>query len=182
MGKRSESITPELQDFIEKQHIFFVGTAMTEGRVNISPKGMDSLRVLGPNKVIWLNLTGSGNETATHLQESSRMTLMFCAFEGKPQILRLYGNAITLHSGDSRFQKLMKHFPDIPGKRQVFEMEVDLVQSSCGFAVPLMDFQADRTILRDWAEQKGEEGIRDYWQEKNTVSLDGHQTGIPKDH
>ncbi len=178
MGKRMESITSELQEFIEKQHLFFVGTAMKDGRVNVSPKGMDSLRVLGPNKVIWLNLTGSGNETAAHLQENPRMTIMFCAFEGKPLILRLYGTAKTYHAEDAGFEDLMIHFPDIPGKRQIFELDIDLVQSSCGFAVPLMEFQSDRTILKDWAANKGTDGIQEYWKEKNMINLDGHSTGM----
>lgn len=178
MGKRLEAITPDLQDFIEQQKIFFVGTAMKEGRVNISPKGMDTFRVLGANEILWLNLTGSGNETATHLLESNRMTIMFCAFEGKPLILRLYGTAKIYHERDEEFSTYIKHFPEIAGSRQVILMDVDLVQTSCGFAVPFMDFKEERTVLKTWAEKQGIEGIKKYHKEKNSISLDGHQTGI----
>jgi len=178
MAKKLDYITPELAEFIGQQHIFFVGTAMEEGRINVSPKGMDSLRVTGPNKVVWLNLTGSGNETATHVAHAPRMTIMFCAFEGKPLILRLYGTAKVVHAHDDKFESLRKLFPESPGSRQVFEMDVDLVQTSCGFAVPEMAFRNDRMILKDWAEKKGTAGIRQYWKEKNAVSLDGQQTVI----
>lgn len=178
MGKRIDSLTPELQEFIENQKIFFVGTAMKEGTVNVSPKGMDSFRVLGPNKIIWLNVTGSGNETATHIQESSRMTIMFSAFEGKPLILRLYGHAKAYHTRDKKFQTYKTQFPEIPGARQIFEMEIDMVQSSCGMAVPFMDYKEERTQLNAWAEKQGEEGLVNYRKEKNTISLDGHETGV----
>ncbi|MEQ8572727.1 pyridoxamine 5'-phosphate oxidase family protein [Fulvivirga sp.] len=178
MSKKLESITPELQSFIEQQKIFFVGTAMAEGTVNVSPKGMDSLRVINENKVVWLNLTGSGNETATHLQNENRITIMFCAFEGKPLILRLYGKAKVYHERDAAFEKYIDLFSTSAGARQIIEVDINLVQTSCGFAVPFMDFKEERTILKDWADKKGEEGIRDYWKEKNTVSLDGHETKI----
>src|SRR5690606_1382659 len=157
MGKKLEHITEELKNFIKTQKIFFVGTAMKEGRVNISPKGMDTFRILGPNKIIWLNLTGSGNETATHLQENDRMTIMFCAFEGKPLILRLYGNARIFHERDSAYSEYIELFPTIAGSRQIIEMEIDLVQTSCGFAVPFMDFKEERTQLKSWAEKQGKE-------------------------
>ncbi|MBL6447917.1 pyridoxamine 5'-phosphate oxidase family protein [Fulvivirga sp. 29W222] len=178
MGKQLESITPELQEFIINQKIFFVGTAAEEGRVNVSPKGMDTFRVLGQNKVLWLNLTGSGNETAAHLIKNSRMTIMFCAFEGKPLILRLYGTAKIYHQSDEAYQQHIDLFPKIAGARQVIEMEVDLVQTSCGTAVPFMDFKEERTQLKSWAEKQGEERIRNYWKEKNRVSIDGFETGM----
>lgn len=178
MSKKLESITTELKEFIENQKIFFVGTAMAEGTVNVSPKGMDSLRVIDKNKVIWMNLTGSGNETATHLQNENRITIMFCAFEGKPLILRLYGKANVFHERDAEFKKYVELFDTSAGARQIIEVDVELVQTSCGFAVPLMDYKEERTILKDWADKKGEDGIRNYWKEKNTVSLDGYQTGI----
>jgi hypothetical protein len=178
MGKKLPQLTPELRTFIEAQKIFFVGTAMTTGTVNVSPKGMDSLRILDDNRVLWLNATGSGNETATHVQESPRMTIMFCAFEGNPLILRLYGQATVYHSFDEKWAEYLELFPPTPGARQLFELHIQLVQTSCGFAVPLMDYQSDRDILTNWATKKGEEGINDYWKEKNTVSLDGHPTGI----
>ncbi len=178
MGKQLKSLNSGLIDFIEKQKIFFVGTAMKEGRVNISPKGMDSFRVLGPNRIIWLNLTGSGNETATHLLESDRMTIMFSAFEGPPLILRLYGKAKAYHERDKSFQQHLNLFPKMIGTRQIIELEIDMVQTSCGFAVPLMDFKEDRTQLTDWAEKKGKDGVKEYWKEKNMTSLDGHETQI----
>ena len=181
MGKRLGHITSELKTFIEKQPIFFVGTAAKEGRVNISPKGIDTFRILGDNKVVWLNLTGSGNETAAHLLKNSRMTIMFCAFEGKPLILRLYGLSKIYHHRDQEFDKYIHLFPKIVGTRQIIVMEVDLVQTSCGFAVPFMDFNQERTTLNDWAEKQGTEKIETYWSEKNTQSIDGFETKILSD-
>lgn len=178
MGKQTDRIEPEIKTFIENQKIFFVGTAMTSGIVNISPKGMDSLRVLGPNRVIWLNVTGSGNETATHIQESNRMTIMFCAFEGKPMILRLYGTAKVYHPRDIEWKEYIDQFPKYTGARQIFDLEVNIVQSSCGMAVPFMDYLGEREELNAWAEKQGKSGINKYWQNKNTISFDGHATGI----
>lgn len=178
MGKKLEHITPELADFIQQQKIFFVGTAAEEGRVNVSPKGTDTFRVLGENQIVWMNLTGSGNETAAHLIKNNRMTIMFCAFQGKPMILRLYGTAKIYHHRDEKFQRYSGFFQDFTGARQIIEMEVDLVQTSCGFAVPLMDFKEERTILNNWADKQGEEGIKKYWEEKNMKSIDGFETKI----
>lgn len=181
MGKKLESITSELMDFIKKQKIFFVGTASNEGRVNVSPKGTDSFRIINQNKIVWLNLTGSGNETAAHLIKNDRMTIMFCAFEGKPLILRLYGNAVIFHKRDQKFHDYAKLFPKNTGARQLIEMNVDLVQTSCGFAVPFMDFKEERTTLNAWAEKQGKDKIEKYWQEKNTTSIDGYETLICDD-
>ncbi len=178
MGKKLESITPDLQKFIEKQKIFFVGTAAAEGNVNVSPKGTDSFRVIDKNKIVWLNLTGSGNETAAHLIKNNRMTIMFCAFEGKPIILRLYGTAGIYHKRDQEFAKYVDLFPANTGARQIIEMQVDLVQTSCGFAVPFMDFKEERTTLNDWSSKQGEEKIKAYWKNKNTKSIDGFETNI----
>ncbi|MGY5352799.1 pyridoxamine 5'-phosphate oxidase family protein [Wenyingzhuangia sp. IMCC45533] len=178
MGKKLESIDQRLQEFIEQQKIFFVGTAATEGNVNVSPKGMDSFRIINSNKIVWLNLTGSGNETAAHLLKNDRMTILFCAFEGKPLILRLYGTAKIFHPRDQEYHRLISLFPTTPGARQVIEMKVDLVQTSCGFAVPLMDYKEDRTVLKDWAQNKGQQKIEAYWEEKNTKSIDGFDTNI----
>ena len=178
MGKKLTEISPELQDFILHQKIFFVGTAANEGRVNVSPKGMDTFRIIGPNKIVWLNLTGSGNETAAHLIKSNRMTILFCAFEGKPLILRLYGTAKIFHKRDEKFHRYIDLFPDIAGSRQIIEMEIDLVQTSCGFAVPFMDFNEERTQLKSWAEKQGEERLEEYWKEKNSLSIDNFETGI----
>ncbi|HHG83402.1 MAG TPA: pyridoxamine 5'-phosphate oxidase family protein [Bacteroidetes bacterium] len=178
MAKQLPRLTPELETFIANQKVFFVGTAMREGRVNISPKGMDSFRILSPNRIVWLNLTGSGNETATHLMESDRMTIMFCAFEGKPLILRLYGTTRVYHERDAEFHEHLKRFPALAGSRQIMDMEVDLVQTSCGFAVPFMDFKEERSTLITVTEKLGDGGVENYWKEKNTISLDGHPTNI----
>ncbi len=166
--------------FIEKQPIFFVATAMKEGRINLSPKGLDSLKVLSEKQVLWLNLTGSGNETATHLRFQNRMTLMFCAFEGKPMILRLYGTAKTYHERDADWKVLQTHFPKSVGNRQLIVMDIDLVQTSCGFGIPFMEYKGERDLLGPWAAEKGKEGLEKYWEEKNVTSLDGHPTGIFK--
>ncbi|MCE7996843.1 MAG: pyridoxamine 5'-phosphate oxidase family protein [Roseivirga sp.] len=178
MAKFYDEISPELETFIKHQRIFFTGTAATDGRVNVSPKGMDSLRILGPNRVIWLNLTGSGNETAAHLLDVNRMTIMFCAFEGKPLILRLYGSAGTVHPSDPDWEELYQHFPESRSARQIYDVTIDSVQTSCGFAVPLMDYQEDRDILQKWVDNKSDQDIQDYWQEKNITSIDGRPTGI----
>ena len=178
MAKIHPEISPDLKEFIERQPIFFTGTAMADGRVNVSPKGQDSLRVVDKNTIVWRNLTGSGNETAAHLLRLNRITLMWCSFEEKPMILRCYGKATVFHEKEEEFDELNKLFPEDPGARQIFKVNVDLVQTSCGFAVPFMDFKEERRVLKDWSKRKGRESIRDYWQEKNTRSLDGVDTGI----
>lgn len=178
MGKRIDQITPELQRFIEHQKIYFVATAMASGSVNLSPKGMDSFRVLSPNRVMWLNVTGSGNETAAHLLENDRITIMFCTFEGKPLILRLYGHGKAYHPRDPEWQEFIDLFPNTPGSRQLFDVAVEVVQTSCGMAVPFMDYNREREELKNWAEKKGEKGISAYWNEKNLTSFDGYPTGL----
>ncbi len=178
MGKKIDFVTPELQKFINNQKIFFVGTAANDGRVNISPKGTDSFRVIDQNKIVWLNLTGSGNETAAHLLKNSRMTIMFCAFEGKPMILRLYGKAKIYHKRDNEFHEYLGLFAENVGSRQIIEMNIDLVQISCGLAVPFMDFKEERTSLNSWAEKQGKDRIEEYWENKNTKSIDGFETNI----
>jgi hypothetical protein len=178
MGKKLDSITPELKDFIANQKIFFVGTAAEKGKVNVSPKGTDTFRVINENSVVWLNLTGSGNETAAHLLQNNRMTIMFCAFEGKPLILRLYGKAQIYHPRDTEFQKHIVLFEKNIGSRQIIELKVDMIQTSCGFAVPFMDFKEERTTLNDWAKKQGKEKIEVYWKNRNTKSIDGFETNI----
>ena len=178
MGKRADKISNRQIKFINEQKMFFVGTATENGRVNVSPKGMDTFRVISPTKVVWLNLTGSGNETAAHVIHNERMTIMFCAFEGNPLILRLYGSASVYHERDAEYKAHANLFPDIPGARQIFELNIDLVQSSCGFGVPEYEYKGQRTLLKEWALKKGEDGIKDYWAEKNKSSLDDLQTGI----
>ena len=179
MGQQFSEISERLRTFIEAQHVYFVGTAARDGRVNISPKGLDSLRVLGPDRVVWLNGTGSGNETAAHLLDVPRMTIMFCSFDAKPLILRLYGTARAIHAGDAEWTDLLALFPPMQGSRNIFVLDVDLVQTSCGFGVPFMDFQADRETMAQWAAKKGADGVAAYQQEKNRVSLDGLPTGLP---
>lgn len=181
MGKKLPQLTQALQDFIKQQKIFFVGTAAAKGRVNISPKGMDTFYVLNDQEVLWLNLTGSGNETAAHMLENSRMTIMFCSFEKNPLILRLYGEAEVFHERDHAFSEYINYFEETAGSRQIFKLNIDLVQTSCGFGVPFMDYKGERETLKVWAEQKGESGIKEYWTDKNQTSLDGLETGIFKD-
>ena len=170
MGQRYSEISDKLKQFIENQKLFFVGTTTADSRVNVSPKGMDSLRVLDKNRVVWLNATGSGNETSTHIQENPRMTIMLTAFEGNPMILRLYGDAKVVHKNDREWEELFSLFNPIPGARQIFDLTVDLVQTSCGMAVPIYDYIEEREQLKNWAVKKGEEGLKEYWQEVNQVS------------
>ena len=178
MGQRYKELSDKHIEFIARQKLFFVGTATADSRVNVSPKGMDSLRVLGSRRVAWLNLTGSGNETSAHVQQSPRMTLMFCAFEGAPLILRLYGTAKVIHRNDREWNDLFALFKPLPGARQIFDVSLELVQTSCGMAVPVYDYMGDRELLSDWAVRKGEDGIRRYWEEKNQTSIDGIPTHI----
>lgn len=177
MAKFYTQLDKKLSDFIEQQKMYFVATADTDGRINVSPKGMDSLRVLEPQRIAWLNLTGSGNETAAHLLDVNRMTIMFCAFEGRTKILRLYGRATTLHPGDRDWETMARHFPHYPAARQIYDMQIESLQTSCGFGVPLYEYQSDRDLLNEWAQKKGEDGIRDYWVNRNAISIDGKKTG-----
>ena len=167
------------KEFIKAQPIFFVGTAAAEGRINVSPKGMDTLRVLDEHTVLWLNLTGSGNETAAHLLKNNRMTIMFCAFEDPPLILRLYGDCDTYHPRDAEYQKYIDLFPaDVAGARQIMKLNIEMVQTSCGYGVPYMEFKAERTRLQEWAKAKTDEELWAYWEKKNQKSIDGFDTAI----
>ncbi len=169
-----------LRKFIERQHLFFVATAGRDGRVNVSPKGMDTLRIIDDTRIVWLNLSGSGNETAAHLRDVNRMTLMFCAFEGDPMILRVYGAAEVIHPRDSGWAEAAGRFPALAGSRQVFDLAIDLVQTSCGTGVPVMTFERSRgeSELVPFYDEMGPDGVADYWQRKNTRSIDGKETGI----
>lgn len=178
MGKQYEALSEEHIAFIQTQKLFFVGTATADSRVNISPKGMDSFRVMDQNRIIWLNVTGSGNETSAHVQVNPRMTVMFCAFEGVPRILRLYGQARVVHQSDENWNALSAHFPRLPGARQIFDLDIDLVQISCGMAVPNFAYVDDRELLSDWATKRGSEGVAEYWEEKNQFSIDQIPTNI----
>ena len=175
MGKAIDHITDELRQFILDQHVFFVATAPLEasGHVNLSPKGMDTLRVLSERRVAYLDLTGSGNETAAHLAQNGRITIMCCAFEGKPMILRLFGRGRAVLPGTPEWDELSPRFPAYPGARQVIVADVTRVQTSCGFAVPLMEFAGERDALVRWAEAKGESKLVDYRRQKNVRSIDG---------
>lgn len=174
MGKLYESITPELATFIQAQRLFFVASAplAAEGHVNLSPKGQDSLRILGPRTVAYLDLTGSGVETIAHARENGRITLLFCALEGPPKLLRLYGRARVVEVGDPHFAPLIAHFPALPGARAILVVEVLRLADSCGFGVPLFRYEGERRQLVDWAERKGPAGISEYQQAKNRQSID----------
>jgi pyridoxamine 5'-phosphate oxidase-like protein len=178
MAKQFPSLEEPLIRFIEQQKIYFVATAAAEGKVNLSPKGHDSLKVTGPNEIVWMNLTGSGNETAAHLKDTNRMTIMWCAFDGPPRILRVYGTAQTIHPRDAEWKDCTELLPAQTGSRQYYKMTIDLVQTSCGYAVPLYEFEGEREVLRDWADKKGRSGVEDYWEEKNVTNIDGLPTDI----
>ena len=178
MGQVFDSISPELRAFIESQRVFFVATGPLDpgGHVNLSPKGLDTFRVLGPTRVAYLDLTGSGNETAAHLLQNGRITFMFCAFEGKPMILRLYGRGRALPVDSAEASPLVPLFPVLPGARQVVVADVTRVQTSCGFGVPVMRFEGEREALTRWAQAKGDDGLRRYREQKNRRSIDGLPT------
>ncbi len=178
MAQRFNELSEKHIQFITRQKVFFVGTATADSRVNVSPKGMDSFRVLGSNRVAWLNVTGSGNETAAHVQQLPRMTIMFCAFDDPPLILRLYGTAKAIHKNDPEWDALLPLFKPMPGARQIFDVRIDLVQSSCGEAVPYFSYAGERETLNEWATKKGEEGLKRYREVNNQLSLDGIPTNI----
>ena len=178
MSAKFHEIGESHRTFIEQQKLFFVATAAPGCRVNLSPKGGDSFRVIDPNKVVWMNLTGSGNETAAQLAVDPRMTVMFCSFDTSPLILRLYGEARIYHARDAAWERWIGLFPAHVGTRQIIEMDVDLVQTSCGFAVPRYEYLGHRPTLDKWSDKQGPEGIRAYWKEKNMQSLDGLPTRI----
>lgn len=178
MGKISTKITKRTQQFIEAQKVFFVTTAPKNGRINLSPKGMDSFRVLNENRVLWLNVTGSGNETAAHLLEDNRITIMFCAFEGAPNILRLYGKGKEIKPKDAEWSELISLFPETRGTRQIFDIEIESTQNSCGMSIPFYEYTGERNELNAWAEEKGEEAIEQYWKDRNQTSIDGKPTNI----
>lgn len=175
MAKFFESISDDHREFIEKQHMFFVASAplSAEGHVNVSPKGLDCLRVLGTNKVGYADMTGSGNETSAHLIENGRITLMFCAFTGSPQIMRLYGTGRTILPETPEWDEYAPHFDIWLGVRQIIVADIDTVQTSCGYAVPLMDFREDRQTLNKYWDAKGEEALAPYHAQKNACSIDG---------
>ncbi len=176
-----DEISDNHLSIIQDQKMFFVATAAAEGRINLSPKGMDSLRVIDRRSVAWLNLTGSGNETSAHVQDNGRMTIMFCGFDEKPIILRLYGIAKVYHSRDAEWERFVKMFPDTPGARQIFQLQITSVQKSCGYGVPIYDYVKERDTLRLNGEKKEKLGIEKYWKERNQTSIDGLPTRIMDD-
>ena len=180
MAEQFSALTDEQAQWIDKQPMFFVATAARDGRVNLSPKGQTSLKVINGNTLLWLNLTGSGNETAAHLLDINRITLMWCAFEGPPLILRAYGSATVIHPNDAQWEECTQLIPAPIGARQYFSVDIEMVQTSCGYAVPLMAFEEERKVLTMWSEKRGQSGIEDYWQEENRVSIDGFPTGMPE--
>lgn len=175
MGKPHNEITDALRTFIEAQSVFFVATAPLsgDGHVNLSPKGLDTFRVLSPRRVMYLDLTGSGNETAAHVVENGRITIMMCAFAGPPRILRLYGRGRVMLPSDGEWSALRRQFGDHPGVRQIVLVDVEQVRTSCGFGVPLMDDARPRDTLIRWAEAKGRDGLSAYRRTKNARSIDG---------
>ena len=184
MGKFNDSIQEHHVAFIQKQKMFFVATAPLsgDGHVNLSPKGFNSFRVLSPTRVAYLDMVGSGNETSAHILENGRITIMFCAFEGAPNILRLFGRGTSVLPGDAQWAELSAHFTLQPGTRQIIVADIHKVGSSCGFGVPLYEYTGERDHAQKWAEKKGPEGLKAYQQEKNLVSLDGLPTALGMEH
>jgi hypothetical protein len=180
MGKFQDSIQPHHKEFAEKQHIFFVSTAplSADGHINLSPKGLDCFRILSENEVAYMDLISSGNETSAHTLENGRITIMFCSFEGSPNILRFYGKGRTVLPSDEDWEKYASNFNIYPSTRQIIVAKIDLVQTSCGFGVPLFDYVGERQIHFDWAETKGKDGLQEYMNEKNMISLDGLPTNL----
>ncbi|WP_127531004.1 pyridoxamine 5'-phosphate oxidase family protein [Paenibacillus kobensis] len=178
MGTVFESIQPDHEQFIKEQKMFFVGSAASTGHVNISPKGHDVFRILSPNKVAYLDLTGSGNETSAQITESNRLTFMFISFEGKPLILRLYGSGRVVLPNTEEWNELAPLFDLLPGYRQIIISEIEIVKTSCGYSVPLYSFEGERDILLKWAVNKGEENLTQYKKNKNSISMDGILTPI----
>ena len=175
MSKAIESITPELREWLRQQHLFFVATAPRneQAHLNCSPKGGDSFRVIGDHEVAYIDYTGSGVETISHLQENGRIVMMFCAFSGPPKIVRLHGKGSVLYPGTPEFAALAKHFPENPGTRAIIHVRVSRVSESCGFAVPRFEYIDNRDTLDKWAEQKESAELVAYRAKKNGHSIDG---------
>ncbi len=178
MAKFYSELDASLCEFIHQQHIFFTATAPIAGRINLSPKGIDTFRCLDFQRVAYLDLTGSGNETAAHLSQNGRMTVMFCSFTDRPLILRLYGSGEVVWPQTPDWDNLIDRFPDLPGKRQLIVVNIESVQTSCGYGVPLYELQQERTNLIDWANKKGVDGVKSYQLQKNHTSIDGLDTHL----
>ncbi|HWN89478.1 MAG TPA: pyridoxamine 5'-phosphate oxidase family protein [Chitinophagaceae bacterium] len=180
MGKEHSQINEEDREFIENQKLFFVCTSPLDenGHINLSPKGFDCFQVLSPGRVGYIDIIGSGNETSAHLLENGRITFMFCAFNGPPKILRLYGKGKTVLPGDDEWEELSKQFTILPATRQIIVADIFNVKSSCGFGVPLYEYTGERDHAFKWAEKKGPDGLEEYKKEKNMVSMDGLPTAL----
>jgi hypothetical protein len=178
MSKWFTSITPEMKEFIAGQKVFFVATAPHEGRINLSPKGMDTFRVLDETLALYLDITGSGNETAAHLLDDGRITIMFCSFDKTADITRLYGRGRAIHSHDAEWNDYLARFPREPGVRQIIEIKVESAMTSCGYGVPRLQGLEERDTLRKYWEKRGEEAVAEYHQKENLHSIDGLPTGI----
>jgi hypothetical protein len=175
MGSTYQELDDGLREFIAAQHIYFVASAPLAGagHVNVSPKGLDSLRILGPREVAYLDLTGSGIETVAHVRENGRLTLMFCAFEGRPRIVRLQGRARIIEPADADWGRLAGNFPEYTSCRSIVVLDVERIADSCGYGVPLYEYAGERTQLLAWADRKGGQGIAEYQSQKNRQSIDG---------
>jgi hypothetical protein len=178
MSNWYKGITQELKQFIATQRVFFVATAPSQGRINLSPKGMDTFRVISPNRVIYLDLTGSGNETAAHLLENGRITIMFCSFDRTARIARLYGHGRPIHHRDGEWRDYLAMFSPEPGVRQIMEIDVESAMTSCGYGVPWMDQLSERDTLRKYWEKRDEQTLVDYQHKENERSIDGLPTGL----
>jgi hypothetical protein len=180
MGKFHDSIKPSHQEFIEKQHLFFVATAPlhAEGRINLSPKGLDCFRVFSENQVGYMDLISSGNETSAHTLENGRITFMFCSFDATPNILRLYGKGRAVLPGSADWDRYSPHFAIFPSTRQLIIADISMVQTSCGFGVPMYVYTGERDKHFEWAERIGSDGLNEYIQKNNLKSLDGLPTDI----
>lgn len=178
MAQFFESLDLKLIDFIREQSIFFVASGTANSRINLSPKGLDSLRVFDERTVGYLDITGSGNETAAHTRHDGRLTMMFCSFGEQPLILRLYGKGEIVRPDDAKWSDLFTQFTPMPGQRQIVLLHIESAQTSCGFGVPRMELVQPRSTLTDWAKKKGEEGLIEYRAKKNSKSIDGLATGI----
>ena len=181
MAKQFEALNSDRRNFIQRQNIFFVSSATANSRVNISPREISALRIVDDHSVIYLDRTGSGNETAAHMRADGRLTLMFCAFSGLPQIMRLYGTGTSIGWENTEFEDLIsQYYAGVTplGTRQIMRLKFDLVQTSCGYGVPLFDYKGERSAIENWHDNKGPDGIKSYWAQKNLSSMDGLPTGL----
>ena len=178
MSKFYERLDDKLKKFVLEQRIFFTATGTGDGRLNLSPKGMDTFRILSDTQVGFLSVTGSGNETAAHLKENGRITIMMCSFTKSPLIFRIYGSGICVYPDDPNWNQYSKEFEILSGTRQIFIIDIESIQTSCGYSIPYYDYVGERDALLKWSDQKGAEGIKDYWRQKNLSSIDGLDTGL----